>query len=78
MLASLKNLIFQVIQSSEHVAQSSKQLTKSAEESAIVSSKVAETITEVAEGTDRQVKAVEAANLSGGNTNLSSNWPNCA
>lgn len=62
MLASLKNLIFQVIQSSEHVAQSSEQLTKSAEESAIVSSKVAETITEVAEGTDRQVKAVEAAN----------------
>lgn len=61
MVRNLRELIVEVSRSAEQVAASSEELTASAEESAKASSQVAGSITDIAQGTDEQLHAVEAA-----------------
>ncbi len=61
MVRNLRKLILEVNQSAEQVAASSEELTASAEESAKASSQVAGSITDIAQGTDEQLRAVEQA-----------------
>lgn len=58
MLANLRHLVDQVVQSAEKVAASSEELTASADQSARASSLVSESIAQVANGAEDQVKAV--------------------
>lgn len=59
MLESLRELIHQVAHSSEQVAASSEELTASAEQTAQVANQVATVIGEVADGAEKQLKAVD-------------------
>lgn len=61
MQASLRDISKQIASSADQVAASSEQLTASAEQSAQAANQVATTITEVAQGTQNQLEAVNQA-----------------
>lgn len=61
MQAQLRDLIAQVTAATDHVADSSLNLSEGAEQSAQASTQVADSITQVSMGTDQQVKAVGEA-----------------
>ncbi|WP_378950374.1 methyl-accepting chemotaxis protein [Pelosinus sp. sgz500959] len=61
MRAELRQLIFQMSQSSEQVAAASKELTATAGQSAVIANQMANSIAEIADGSARQVKATEHA-----------------
>jgi methyl-accepting chemotaxis protein len=59
MIEKLRALVSQASQVAQHVASASQQLTTIAGQSADASGQIAATITDVADGADKQVKAVE-------------------
>ncbi len=61
MIANLRNLVGQVINSANSVGMASDQLTASAEQSAHASNQVASTIQQVASGTSQQTRSVTQA-----------------
>jgi len=56
---NMRNVISNIMRSTDHVAASSEELTASAEQSAQAANQVAIVISEVANGAERQLKAVE-------------------
>lgn len=78
MTGSLRQLIKQVLESAEQMAASSEQLTAGASQSAQSASQVAVIITDVAQGTEKQLKSVDMAvgvveNLSAGIVQVATN-----
>ncbi len=61
MVKNLRELIVEVSSGAEQVAASSEELTAGAQESAQAAHQVADSITDIAHGTERQLKAVEKA-----------------
>ena len=61
MVGSLRDLVKQVQDQSQHVAASSEELTAIAEQSSLATNQIANSVSEIAGGTDQQVRAVEGA-----------------
>ena len=61
MVDSLRDLVKQVQDQSQHVAASSEELTAIAEQSAQATHQIAASVTDIAGGTDQQVRAVDGA-----------------
>ncbi|MDT8902050.1 methyl-accepting chemotaxis protein [Anaeroselena agilis] len=59
MVHNLRDLIVRIHSSTEHVAASSQELTASAEQSALAANQVAQIITDVAAGAEKQMRAVD-------------------
>ena len=59
MVAKLQNMIFDIKESAEKVADASQHLTASADQSALAATQVAAVINEVADGAQRQLEAVD-------------------